>query len=194
MSKFIFLDRDGTINVDRGYVHKLEDFLFLPKAIDGLRILKNVGFRFMLITNQAGIGRGIFSLAQFHAFNNKLIEELDKVGVKIEKTHFCPHHPSDICECRKPNPKSVKDASREFDIDLNKSFMVGDNPSDIELGINAGLRTVYILNNHDANQIIRFSHKPDFVADNLHKAAEWIVNEDKKGMKQCRLNRYRTYS
>jgi D-glycero-D-manno-heptose 1,7-bisphosphate phosphatase len=180
MTRFIFLDRDGTINVDPGYVYKLEDFEFLPGAVDGLKILKNAGFRFIVITNQSGIGRGYFSIEQFHAFNSKLISELEKNGVKIEKTYFCPHHPEASCECRKPNPKNIRDASKEFGIDLNKSYLVGDHPHDVELGLNAGLRTIYVMSGHGARHFNGLKYKPCFIAENLLKAAEWIVDENKK--------------
>lgn len=177
MNKAIFLDRDGTVNADSGYVHKIEDFAFLPGAVEGLKLLKKKGFKLFFITNQSGIGRGYYKEEDFHKFNNHVLNELKKVGIKIEKTHFCPHHPDEICECRKPNPKIIKDVAKEFDIDLEKSFVVGDHPSDIELGKNAKVKTAYVLTGHGDKHMEKLKEKPDFIADNLLKAAEWIVNE-----------------
>jgi len=179
MSRFIFLDRDGVINEDSGYVHKLEDFRLIPGVVEALSILKGLGYRFLLITNQSGIGRGYYSMDDFENFNRRVVEELAKNRITIEKTHVCPHAPGEDCDCRKPNPKSILSAKDEFGIDLDKSYMVGDHPSDIELGRNAGVRSIYVLTGHGKSHRKDLSAEPDFVADDLLEAARWIENEDK---------------
>ncbi len=178
MSKAIFLDRDGTVNNDPGYVHKVGDFGLLPGAAEGLKLLKKKGFKLFFITNQSGIGRGYYTEEDFHKFNNHVLAELKKEGIEIEKTHFCPHHPDEECDCRKPNPKIIRDVASEFDIDLKKSFTIGDHPSDMLLGKNAGIKTVYVLTGHGWKHLEKLKEKPDFIADNLLKAAEWIVENE----------------
>lgn len=173
MNKAIFLDRDGTLNEDEGYVHKIEDFKLLPSVIEALKLLKN--FKLIIITNQSGIGRGYYREEDFHKFNGKLIEELNKRGVKIEKTYFCPHKPEESCDCRKPNIKFVKQAEKEFNINLKESFVIGDHPHDIELGKKAGCKTVYLLTGHGEKHKDELIQKPDFIAKNLIEAAEWII-------------------
>src|SRR3989338_6720258 len=119
--KAVFLDRDGVITEDLGYVHKIEDFNLVANAVEGLKLLKE--FKLIFITNQSGIGRGYFKFEDFLDYNNRVVEELKKHGIKIEKTYVCPHAPYENCECRKPSAKLIKDAAKDFGIDLNKSFM-----------------------------------------------------------------------
>ena len=139
--KAIFLDRDGTLNVDNGYTYKTQDLKFYPDVFKSLNRLKK-DFIFIIITNQSGIGRGYYTEQGFKRFNNKLIEELNKQGIEIKKTYHCPHHPEEKCECRKPNISSIKQAETEFGIDLKSSWVIGDHPHDIELGRNAGCKTI----------------------------------------------------
>ena len=180
MNKFIFLDRDGVINEDPGYVYRIEDFAFIPGAVEGLRLLKKAGFMFMFITNQSGIGRGYYGFKDFKRFNNHVVEALEKKGIEIQKTHVCPHQPDEECDCRKPSPRSIIDAKKEFNIDLKKSYMIGDHPTDIELGKNAEVKTVYLLTGHGIKHQADLKDKPDHTADNLLKAAEWIIEDEKQ--------------
>ena len=121
MTSAVFVDRDGVLVEDKGYVHKLEDFRMIPNAAEGLRLLG--GYKLFIITNQAGLGKGIFTMEDFNKFSSHLLKELGKHSIKIEKMYFCPHKPEDNCECRKPKTKLIKDAEKEFNIDLSKSFM-----------------------------------------------------------------------
>lgn len=175
MNRFVILDRDGVLNEDPGYVHKTENFKLLPGVIEALNLLKN-NFKFIVISNQSGIGRGYYTEEDFHKFNNHLINELKKYGIKIEKTYFCPHMPEENCDCRKPKLKFIKKAEEEFKIDVKNSFVIGDHPSDIRLGKNANCKTIYLLTGHgekhkeEVNDI-----KPNFIANNLLEAAKWIL-------------------
>ena len=116
LRKAVFIDRDGVITEDPGYVHKLEDFKLISNSVEGLKLLKN--YKLFIITNQSGIGRGIYKQEDFLGFNNHLMKELEKHNIKIEKTYYCPHKPEDNCDCRKPKTRFLKDAEKDFNIDL----------------------------------------------------------------------------
>ena len=181
MRKAIFLDRDGTLNEDTLYPHKIEHFELLPGVIDGLKKLSK-NYIFIIITNQSGIGRGIYKEEDFHNFNNHLISKLKKAGIEIKKTYYCPHHPDENCDCRKPHTKNIKDAAKEFDIDIKNSWAIGDHPPDIKMGLDAGTKTIFMLTGHGKQHIdeIKGVLKPNYIAENFLKAAEFILKNDKK--------------
>ena len=179
MSKAIFLDRDGTLNIDKGYTYKTQDLKFFPDVSKALNLLKK-DFKFVIITNQSGIGRGYYTEEDFHKFNNRLVGELEKKGIKIEKTYFCPHHPDDNCDCRKPNTKFVEQARKELGIELKNSFVIGDHPNDVELGKNAGCKTIYLLTGHGKKHFKELKIKPDFTASSLFEATRFINQKREK--------------
>src|SRR3989344_4466594 len=168
-NKAILLDRDGVVTEDIGYVHKIEDFNFEKNAVEGLKLLKD--YRLIFITNQSGIGRGYFKFEDFLNYTNRVVEELKKHNVKIEKTYVCPHKPEDNCQCRKPKTKLIKQAEKEFDIDLKKSFMIGDKAVDVEMGHNAGCKSILVLTGNGMKE--KENTKADYVARDLVDAAEW---------------------
>ena len=170
MKAAVFLDRDGIIVEDKGFVHKLEDFKLIKNAVEGLILLKN--YKLFIVTNQSGIGRGHYRIEDFLKFNNHLIEELKKHNINIEKTYYCPHKPEDNCGCRKPNTKFLDEAAKDFNVDLKSSFVIGDRKSDFEMGKNAGCKTIHVLTGRRANFNNEF--QPDYVAKDLLDAAEWI--------------------
>ena len=143
-NKAIFLDRDGTINVDKGYVYKIEDFEFLPGAIEALRLLQEAGFILIIITNQSGIARGYYTKEDFERLNRWMLTELERHGVHIAAVYYCPHLPAEKgeniplelkkyrinCSCRKPKLELFEKAIRDFNIDLSQSFAIGDKPRD----------------------------------------------------------------
>lgn len=175
MSKAVFLDRDGVITEDIGYVHKVEDFKLIKNAVEGLKLLKN--YKLFIVTNQSGIGRGYFKLEDFIDYNKRVVEELKKNKIKIEKTYYCPHKPQDKCECRKPKTKLIKDAEKEFKIDLKKSFVIGDKKSDIEMGKNAGCRTILVMTGNGM-KTINEKVSPHFIAEDFLEAAKFILKDD----------------
>ncbi|MBI2655691.1 HAD family hydrolase [Candidatus Woesearchaeota archaeon] len=181
MRKAIFLDRDGTLNEDTLYPHKIEHFKLLPGVIEGLKKLSK-DYIFIIITNQSGIGRGIYTEEDFHNFNNHLVLKLKKEGIEIKKTYYCPHHPDEDCDCRKPHTKNIKDAAREFNIDIGDSWTIGDHTPDIKMGLDAGTKTIFMLTGHGKQHIdeIKGSLKPDYIAENFLQAAEFILKNDKK--------------
>lgn len=138
MSRFVFLDRDGTLVADPGYVHRLEDYRLLPGTASALLRLRDAGFRLVIVTNQSGIGRGLFGRQDFERFQERLLRELADAGVVIEATYFCPHSPEAGCDCRKPAPGLLERAARELAADLAASWVIGDAERDVEMGRRAG--------------------------------------------------------
>jgi len=128
------------------------------------------------VTNQCGISKGLYTKKDFEKFNNQLIEELRKKWIIIENTYCCPHLREHGCDCAKPNPKFAMDAKKEFNLDLGKSFMVGDHPHDVEFGKNAGCKTIYLMTGHGEKHFKELKIKPDFVAHSLLEAAKWILD------------------
>ncbi|WP_457568529.1 D-glycero-alpha-D-manno-heptose-1,7-bisphosphate 7-phosphatase [Desulfurobacterium sp.] len=145
MQKAVFLDRDNTLIEDEGYIHEPEKVKLLPGVGEGLKVLKDAGFLLIVISNQSGIGRGYFTEADFHAVNEKLNQLLKPYGTKIDDFFFCPHRPDEMCNCRKPKIELFLKAARKWNINLEESFMIGDKPSDIEAGINAGCRESFMV-------------------------------------------------
>ncbi|MDO8480293.1 MAG: HAD-IIIA family hydrolase [Nanoarchaeota archaeon] len=176
----IFLDRDGTLNKDSGYVHKVEDFELYDDVIPSLQRLK--GFALFIVTNQSGVGRGHYTEQQMHAFNDYLAAELNQHGVVIRKVYACCHTPEQGCACRKPGTQFVEQAKKEFGVTLEKSWVIGDHPADVLLAKNAGMRSVLVLTGHGAKHIEE-SRKayPSYIAANLSQAATFILaDQDKK--------------
>jgi D,D-heptose 1,7-bisphosphate phosphatase len=152
LRKAAFLDRDGVINKDTGYVHRWEDFAFLPGAIDGMKKLKQAGYVLIIVTNQSGIARGYFSEAQYLALTETLLHALAIEGVLVDAVYHCPHHPmgripqlSVTCDCRKPAPGMLIRAAQERGLSLSDSILVGDKPSDIAAGRAAEIGRAYLL-------------------------------------------------
>jgi histidinol-phosphate phosphatase family protein len=181
MDKALFLDRDGCLNEDTMYPHKPEDFKMLPGVIEGLKKLKNK-FIFIIITNQSGIGRGIFKEEDLHNFNKILTDELKKENIEIKKIYHCPHTPKEICRCRKPSTKYIEEATKEFNIDIDNSWALGDHPHDVEMGLKAGTKAIYLLTGHGQkhnNDLESKNIKPNFIAGNFLEATKFILENEK---------------
>ncbi len=146
MIKAIFLDRDGVINLKalpHEYIEKAEDFIFLPKVIEALRILNEKGYKLFIVTNQRGISRGKMNIANLEKIHNKMLSELSNNGVEIMDIRFCPHGEGE-CNCRKPKTGMVDDLRDLYNINMESSWMIGDSLSDMELGRNIGIKTIFI--------------------------------------------------
>jgi len=143
--KALFLDRDGVINEDYGYVYKKEDFKFKNGIFELLKLFKD--YKIFIVTNQSGIARGYYSENDFHKLMDWVKEEFKQKGIEIVDINFCPHHPdiTGSCECRKPNPGMILDLAKKYNIDLEKSIMIGDKKSDIEAANKAGIKKTYLV-------------------------------------------------
>jgi len=141
MRAALFLDRDGIINVDYGYVYQIEKFEFFSDIFDIVKKFKDRGYLIIVVTNQSGIGRGYYGEDDFLKLTKHMKEEFKKRGLEIDGVYYCPHSPESKCSCRKPNIKMVEDAKKEFNINLANSWMVGDKQSDINLAKNSGIGT-----------------------------------------------------
>ncbi|HEX2865472.1 MAG TPA: HAD family hydrolase [Ignavibacteriales bacterium] len=180
----VFFDRDGTLNLDPGYLGDPEKVVLYPGVSEALLSLKSRAFKIVVISNQSGIARGYFTEKEVDAVNLKINELLKASGVFVDAFYYCPYHPDfntpEECRCRKPSPELVFKAARDLDIALPKSYFVGDMISDVECGINAGLKTVLLKNTLKEEQISGLLVKdrlPNFIADNLIDAADFIIKD-----------------
>ncbi len=146
MKKAIFLDRDGVINLDKNYVHKISDFEFVPNIFDILKYLQNLDYLLFIITNQSGIGRGYYTKEDFLKLNSWMIDEFIKEDIVISQVEFCPHQPNENCMCRKPKIGMIENILKNYDIDLSISWLIGDRLSDIECAENAGIKNSIKIN------------------------------------------------
>ena len=174
--KAVFLDRDGTIAKDVHYCHRVEDFEILPTVPQAIRLLNGCGFKVVVVTNQSGIARGYFTEGTLLQIHQHMRQELAKYGARVDTTYYCPHHPDDGCECRKPMPGLLLKAVEELGIDLRRSFMVGDKEMDIRAGKAVGCRTALIATDHNTGREI--ATPPDYIAADLLHIAQWIVVRD----------------
>ncbi len=180
MNKAIFLDRDGTLNNDKGYTYKLEDYRLLPRVIEALNLLKK-DFIFFIVTNQSGIARRYYTLKDAERFNDRIVKELKYNDIKIKNIYICPHAPDENCDCRKPGQRFIKEAIKDYDIDIQNSYVIGDHESDILFAKNAGAKSVLVLTGHGKKHLPNMKTEPDYVAENIFQAAKWIIkNEQRK--------------
>lgn len=138
----MFLDRDGTVIVDAGYPRDPESVELLPGAVGALSRLQQEGFALVIVSNQSGIGRGIITEAEADAVHDRMVQELATGGVRLDGAYYCPHRPEDKCPCRKPSPALLLRAASDLNLTLDRSYMIGDKPTDVETGRRAGCRTV----------------------------------------------------
>jgi D-glycero-D-manno-heptose 1,7-bisphosphate phosphatase len=177
----VFIDRDGVINEERAYVHKIADFEILPGVFDGLALLQQAGYQLVVVTNQAGIGRGYYSEAEFQALTRHMHSLMKERSIAIAATYHCPHHPTAAlggyrreCDCRKPSPGMLLQAANDLSLDLGASVLIGDKRSDIEAGRAAGVpRCVLVESGHRLEPGDRAA--ADIVCADLLAASRWIV-------------------
>lgn len=171
-NKYIFLDRDGVIVRDKVHMYKISDMEFLPCAVEGLIKIQNFGYQFIIISNQAGIARKLYSENDAIIFNNEMIFRLENFGIKILTCYYCPHHPefTGECACRKPKVGLARIAAEKFNIKLSRSIFIGDKDSDTEFGKNCGGKTILVQNNQYTTAIT-----PDYVINNMNEAAHILM-------------------
>ncbi|MCY7008949.1 D-glycero-beta-D-manno-heptose 1,7-bisphosphate 7-phosphatase [Fusobacterium simiae] len=183
MKKAIFLDRDGTINVEKDYIYKSEDLVFEEGTIEALKTFKNLGYILIVVSNQSGIARGYFTEKDLNIFNNNMNEILKKNGTEITEFYCCPHHPDGIgeykkvCECRKPNNKMIEDAIKKYNIDREKSYMIGDKASDIGAGLKSNLKTVLVKTGYGLKDMEKINKNETLICENLKDFSEILKRE-----------------
>ena len=155
MMKVAFLDRDGVINRDEGYTHKIEQFEFIEGTIESLKRLLNASYSIIIITNQSGIGRGLYAESEYEQLTHWYKQELKNKGIQITDIFHCPHHPDDNCECRKPLPGLFQQAAKLYDIDFSSSIMIGDKISDIQAADAAGIPNRYLISSNLDNALLQ---------------------------------------
>jgi D-glycero-D-manno-heptose 1,7-bisphosphate phosphatase len=186
MNRAVFLDRDGTVNVEVGYLSDLSQLRLIPGAGEAIRRLNESGLMVVLVTNQSGIARGYFSEAFVRETHVLLEQMLSKEGAVISGIYYCPHHPkagnshyTTDCDCRKPGTGMIDRAARELNIDVKRSFVVGDKWSDVELGQRAGARSILVRSGFPLSdpENVRPAHlsDPDFIAHTITEASDWIL-------------------
>lgn len=173
MSKRVaLLDRDGTIIVERNYLSDPDAVELLPKAASGLRDLRDMGFRLVLVTNQSGIGRGYFTAQTVDAIHDRLQQTLRAEGIQLDAIYICPHTPEDQCGCRKPEPGLALEAAATLDFDLRQAIVIGDKPCDIELARNIDAVSVLVKTGYGAEHVDAL--QPDLIAEDLADAARQL--------------------
>jgi D-glycero-D-manno-heptose 1,7-bisphosphate phosphatase len=186
----IFLDRDGTINIDTGYIKDPAQVVILQGVVEGIKKLKgDFGFKVIVISNQAGISKGLMTHTDVQAVNNKVNELLLLGGASVDSFYYCPYHPeNDPPEktiCRKPSPFMIVQAAADHKIDLNRSYMVGDKSSDVECGLNAKVKSILLESDFlekEISTLHNLGKKPNFVAANFHDACDFIIKDFSGGI------------
>ncbi|MBD3425606.1 MAG: HAD-IIIA family hydrolase [Candidatus Omnitrophica bacterium] len=178
MIKAVFLDRDGTINEDRGYVYSSDRLVLIPRSIEALKLLEEE-FSLFIVTNQCGIGENVFSQREYLDFNEYFQSLLRDNGIYIKDTYCCPHKKEQRCICRKPKTYFLEKAAKEYDIDIVNSYVVGDHPHDVEMGFRMGAKTVYLLSGHGTRHRDELGAAPDHIEKDLYAASVRILEENR---------------
>lgn len=174
----VFLDRDGTINDEVEYLHEPDELRLIPGAAQAIRLLNQAAVPVVLVTNQAGIGRGYYSDTAMCALHRELAARLAVGGAYLDAIYYCPHRPDDECDCRKPRPGMLLRAAAEHGIDLRRSFVIGDKISDLEAGRRAGSHTILVLTGYGREgwrAVQEGDFQPDHVGQDLLAAVYWIL-------------------
>ncbi len=186
MEKVIFLDRDGVINKDRNdYVRSWAEFDFLPNVFAALRRLTELGYKIIIISNQAGVGKGLYTEASLAEMTEKMLERIRRNSATIHAVYYCNHRDEDNCSCRKPKIGLFKQALLGKPVNLNEIFFVGDSERDIEAGRNLGCKTILVLSGHTKKEqeVANFKFRPDFVAVDLLDAVESVIEKNEESNK-----------
>ncbi len=182
----VFLDRDGTINEEVGYMNHLDRFALLPQAGQAIRLLNQNGLKTVVITNQSGVARGYFPESLVHRVHDKMQGLLKKEGAHLDGIYYCPHHPEmgkppyrQKCRCRKPDTGLIEEAVKDLEIDCSKSYVIGDRGLDIEIAQRIGAKGILVLTGYGKGEWEYFRDQwlaePDHVARDLYEAVQWIL-------------------
>ncbi len=171
-NRAVFLDRDGVINVEKGYLHRVEELEFLPGAAEAIALLKDAGYLVIVVTNQSGVARGYYSLGAVDLLHRHMSEQLAARGAVVDAWYVCPHHPDHggPCSCRKPLPGMILQAAADYRVDLVRSYLIGDKRSDLEAGLAAGCRAILVGTGYGADQARELPAGVPLFADLLEAA------------------------
>lgn len=189
----VFLDRDGTINEEVGYLDSLDKLKIIPASYKAIKLINLSGMKAVVISNQAGVARGFFTEGFVHEVNNRLLTDLQKNGASIDKFYYCPHHPEDgkgkylqSCNCRKPAPGMLLQAAQDLNIDLANSYFVGDRFIDMETAKKVGAKGILVKTGYgedllqdDGPDTATPENRPDFIATDILEAVQWILKKRK---------------
>lgn len=183
----VFLDRDGTINIESGYIRNLDDFKLMPGAAFAIKQLNNLDITTIVVTNQSGPARGYYDEAWVGKLHEKMVDLLAQEGARVDGIYYCPHLPDGVvseysfaCDCRKPAPGLIRKAEEDFPLDLARAYMVGDKATDVELAQNVGCQSVLLRSGYGEmvlNGAYQWKVKPDHVAEDLYDAVNWIIDD-----------------
>jgi D-glycero-D-manno-heptose 1,7-bisphosphate phosphatase len=181
----VFLDRDGTINEEMGYINHLSRFVLLPRTAEAIRLLNDAGIKVVVVTNQSGFARGYYASASLvDQVHDQMRNLLAKEGAHLDGIYTCLHGPEEGCPCRKPQPGLILQAARELNIDLSRSYVVGDRYKDIQTGAKAGVKGIFVLTGYGLGEYENFGRtweaQPGHIAGDLLDAAAWIIEDLKK--------------
>lgn len=177
--KTVFIDRDGTINVNVEYLDTPDNFQMYPGVAEGIKKLQDAGFKILVVTNQSGIARGFFTEETLNKIHERMKNELSEKNASIDGLYYCPHHPDDNCDCRKPKTAMFEKAIKDHDVDVSQSFIIGDRMMDVEAGKKIGCKTILVPERKKMVEIERknSSVKPDYICDDFSSAVSWILNK-----------------
>ena len=181
MNRAVFLDRDGTMIAEKNYLSRPEDVEIFPATPAGLRRLAAAGFKLFIVSNQSGVGRGYFTMAEVDRVNAHLCAQLARHGVHFDKIYIAPEKPGDPSRGRKPSPQFLFDARTEFDLDVGRSYVIGDKLIDLECGWNAGVKKSILVRTGYGAELERLEAEKlarAAIVDDLEQAAEWILNNE----------------
>ena len=188
MKGAVFMDRDGTISEEVGYMSELDQFCLIPKSAEAIKLINESVLMAIVVTNQSGVARGYFSEGMVNRIHKKMENVLHEQGVYLDGVYYCPHHPDGVvesyrttCNCRKPAAGLIEKATNEHGINLSISYMVGDKLIDMELAAKVGIKGVLVLTGYGRDERKRINEvtqiKPAYVADNLFAAVQWIISD-----------------
>jgi len=200
-NRSVFLDRDGTIVEEVGFLSRVEDMIVFPFAAEALRLTKDAGFLNILVTNQSGIARGFFTEERLVELNQALVTELARQGARVDDIYYCPHYPEaaleqyrQVCECRKPSPGLILQAASRWDIDLAASYVIGDRAADLEAGRRAGCHPILVKTGYGSTTASGLAERtnpednsgllPELICDNLLEAARWVVQQEEPRLRR----------
>lgn len=175
----LFLDRDGTINEDIGYVHDPEKLLMLPNAVRGIKKFQDMGYRIVIITNQGGIGLGYYTVEDFYRVSSKMLSIFNSAGIVVDKIYFCPHSKAENCHCRKPATGLIELACQQLNIDIKRSILIGDRTVDLETARRAGCKSILVTTG-SAGQDGEYKVVPDYTAVDIADAARLILTRERE--------------